>query len=170
MKRLVENYADVGYASADFFVADPEQLESVIQKAQGISSINLNNFIVTANDEVYERVSGSISDIGSLISTIIVLVVIVSVVIIILILSMWMRSRKKEIGILLAVGTSKTAILIQYMLETFFVSVVAFPAAYLISNTVAKACGGLFGKTTKSILVTPQHFILVSAIGIVLVI
>ena len=170
MKKLVENYADVGYASADFFVADPEQLESIIQKTQNLDSINWNNFIVTANDEVYERVSGSVSDIGSLISTIIVLVVIVSMVIIILILSMWMRGRKKEIGILLAVGTSKPAILTQYVLETFFVSVVAFPAAYLISNTVAKACGGLFGKTAESILVTPQHFIWVSAIGIILVI
>ena len=69
MKALLENYEDVGYASADFFVNDPEQLEGIIQQVQKITSINWNNFIITANDEVYERVSSSISDTGTLITT-----------------------------------------------------------------------------------------------------
>ncbi len=71
MKALLENCEDVGYASpADFFVNDPEQLEGIIQQVQKkITSINWNNFIITANDEVYERVSSSISDTGTLITT-----------------------------------------------------------------------------------------------------
>lgn len=96
MKALLENYEDVGYASADFFVNDPEQLEGIIQQVQKITSINWNNFIITANDEVYERVSSSISDTGTLITTLIVVITVVSMVLIILILSMSIRSRKKK--------------------------------------------------------------------------
>lgn len=170
MKQLLENYADVGYSSADFYVTDPEQLETIIQDVQSIDSINWNNFIVTANDEVYERVAGSVSNIGSLISTLIILVVIISVIIIILILSMWMRSRKKEIGILLAIGTSKPVILAQYVIEMLLVSVIAFPASYLFSNKIAGTLGGLFGKAQSSVFVTSWHFIVVAVIGILLVV
>ena len=41
------------FQEADFYVTDAAQLESVINEVQSISSINWNNFIVTANDEVY---------------------------------------------------------------------------------------------------------------------
>ncbi len=169
-RELLENYDDVGYASADFFVSDPEQLELIIEEAQSMKAINWNNFIVRVNDEVYERVASSVSDISTLIASLIVLAVIVSMVIIILILSMWMRSRKKEIGILLAIGTSKGAILAQYVLETLFVTIVAFPAAYLCSNAVAGYLGKLFNMAAGSIVITLQHFMFAAIVGMVLVI
>lgn len=170
MRELLESYADVGYASADFFVSDPKQLELIIGEAQRIEAVNWNNFIVSANDEVYERVASSVSNISSLISTLIIITVIVSMVVIVLILSMWMRSRKKEIGILLAIGTSKGAILAQYIIETLLVTVVAFPAAYLCSNTAAEILGKLFNTAAESIVITSQHFMLVAIVGSVLVI
>jgi len=171
MRELLVNYDDATeYDSADFFVSDPEQLEIVIQNVQNISSINWDNFIITANDEVYERVASSVSDIGSLISTLIVLIILVSVVIIVLILSMWMRSRKKEIGVLLSVGVSKPAILLQYIIETFLIAVIAFPSAYLLSQNVAGSFGSLFGKSATNILVTPQHFMVVAIVGCVLLV
>lgn len=168
MKDLLKNYADVGYASADFFVSDPEQLEPIIQKVQKISSINWNNFIVTANDKVYERVAGSVSDIGSLLSMLLVLITAVGVAVVILVLSMWMRSRTKEIGVLLSVGVSKPSILLQSVVESLLVAVVAFPMSFLFARSAAGSLGGLFGKTAASILVTPQHFMLVAIVGLVL--
>ena len=65
MKKLLENYADVGYASADFFVSDPERLESIIHEVQKINTINWNNFFITANDEVYQNISSALSDISN---------------------------------------------------------------------------------------------------------
>ncbi len=171
MKEMLINYSDSRESdSADFFVSDPQKLEQVIQEVQDIDSINWDNFNITANNEVYERVAGSVSNIGSLISALILLVVIISVMIIILILSMWMRSRKKEIGILLAIGTSKPVILAQYVIETLLVSVIAFPASYLFSNKIAGTLGGLLGKTESSVFVTSWHFIVVALVGIVLVV
>lgn len=170
MKELLENYADVGYASADFFVSDPEQLETIIQQVQKISSIDWNNFIITANDEVYERISSSVSDTGTLITTLIVVITVVSMVLIILILSMSIRSRKREIGVLLAVGITKPAVLLQNILENFLIAVVAFPLAYLFSQQVAGTLGKLFNKAAENVIVTPQHFTLVAIAGSVLLI
>lgn len=170
MKALLENYEDVGYASADFFVNDPEQLEGIIQQVQKITSINWNNFIITANDEVYERVSSSISDTGTLITTLIVVITVVSMVLIILILSMSIRSRKKEMGILLAVGIEKPAVILQYTIETLLIAVAAFPLAYLSSKQFAGMLGTLFGKTAENVIVTTQHFTLVATLGTILLI
>ena len=66
---------------------------------QHIDSINWDNFIITANDEVYQNISSALSDTGTLITTLIVVITAVSMVLIILILSMSIRSRKRETGI-----------------------------------------------------------------------
>ena len=57
------------------------------------------------------------------------------------------------------------AVILQYVLETLLIAVVAFPLAYLSSKQVAGALGTLFGKTAAKVIVTPQHFILVAVVG-----
>ena len=170
MKKLLENYADVGYASADFFVTDPERLESIIHEVQKIHTIDWNNFLITANDEVYQNISNALSDTGTLITTLIAVITAVSMVLIILILSMSVRGRKREIGILLAAGISKPTVVLQYVLETLLIAAAAFPLAYLSSGQAAGILGTLFGKTAENVVVTSQHFTLTATVGSVLLI
>lgn len=170
MKDLLENYADVGYAAADFFVTDPKQLEVIIQQVQNIDSINWNNFQIIANDEVYQNISASLSNTGTLITTLIIVVTVVSMILIIVILSMSIRGRKRETGILLAVGIVKPAVILQYVLETLLIAVVAFPLAYLSSKQVAGTLGTLFGKAAENVIVTPEHFMLVAIAGGILLV
>ncbi len=170
MKKLLENYADVGYASADFFVTDPERLESIIHEVQKIHTIDWNNFLITANDEVYQNISNALSDMGTLITTLIAVITAVSMVLIILILSMSVRGRKRETGILLAAGISKPTVVLQYVLETLLIAAAAFPLAYLSSRQAAGILGTLFGKTAENVVVTSQHFTLTATVGSVLLI
>ena len=170
MKKLLENYADVGYASADFFVTDPERLESIIHEGQKIHTIDWNNFLITANDEVYQNISNALSDTGTLITTLIAVITAVSMVLIILILSMSVRGRKRETGILLAAGISKPTVVLQYVLETLLIAAAAFPLAYLSSRQAAGILGTLFGKTAENVVVTSQHFTLTATVGSVLLI
>ena len=170
MKKLLENYADVGYASADFFVTDPERLESIIHEVQKIHTIDWNNFLITANDEVYQNISNALSDTGTLITTLIAVITAVSMVLVILILSMSVRSRKRETGILLAAGISKPTVVLQYVLETLLIAAAAFPLAYLSSRQAAGILGTLFGKTAENVVVTSQHFTLTATVGSVLLI
>ena len=170
MKDLLENYADVGYAAADFFVTDPKQLEVIIQQVQNIDSINWNNFQIIANDEVYQNISASLSNTGTLITTLIIVVTVVSMILIIVILSMSIRGRKRETGILLAVGIVKPAVILQYVLETLLIAVVAFPLAYLSGKQVAGTLGTLFGKAAENVIVTPEHIMLVAIVGGILLV
>ena len=61
-----------------YYVTDAAQLENVIRKVQSISSINWNNYKITANDEVYQNISSALSDTGTLITTLIVVITAVS--------------------------------------------------------------------------------------------
>ncbi len=159
-----------GISSVDFFVSDAAKLESIVQEVQENTSIDWNSYYLTVNDEVYERISSSLSDTGTLITTLIVVITVVSMVLIILILSMSVRSRKREMGILLAVGIAKPSVILQYVLETALIAVVAFPLAYLSSSKVAGTLGTLFGKAAENVVVTPQHFALVTVAGCILLI
>ena len=170
MKKLLENYADVGYASADFFVSDPERLESIIHEVQKINTINWNNFFITANDDVYQNISSALSDTGTLLTTLIVVITAVSMVLMILMLSMSVRSRKRETGILLAVGIAKPVVVLQYLLEVLLIAAAAFPLAYLSSKQAAGTLGTLFGKTAEHIIVTSEHFMLVVVVGGILLV
>ena len=159
-----------GISEAYYYVSDAAQLDSIIKEVQSISSINWNNYKITSNDEVYQNISSSLSDTGTLITTLIVVITVVSMVLIILILSMSVRSRKREMGILLAVGIAKPAVILQYILETALIAIVAFPLAYLSSRQVAGTLGSLFGKAAENVVVTPQHFALVAVAGGILLI
>ena len=154
-----------GIDSVDFFVSDAAKLESIVQEVQNISSIDWDSYYVTVNNEVYERISSGISDTSTLVTTLVVIVTVVSMVLITLILSMSIRSRKRETGILLAVGIAKPAVILQYAMETMLIAIVAFPLAYLSSKQVAGVLGTLFGKTAANVIVTPQHFMIVALVG-----
>ena len=171
MEAMCVNYGDGNkIQEADFFITDAAQLENVIAEVQNISSINWDSFIISANDEVYQNISSALSDTNTLVTTLIVAITVVSLVLITLILSMSIRSRKRETGMLLAVGIAKPAVILQYVLETLLIAVVAFPLAYLSSKQVAGILGILFGKTEENVIVTPQHFILVAIAGGILLV
>lgn len=170
MDKMVEGWGDDEIEEAYFYVSDAAQLDNVIEEVKKISSINWNNFNITANDEVYQNISSSLSDTGTLITTLIIVITVVSMVLIILILSMSVRSRKREMGILLAVGIAKPSVILQYVLETALIAVVAFPLAYLSSRQVAGTLGTLFGKAAENVVVTSQHFALVAVVGSILLI
>ena len=159
-----------GISEAYYYVSDAAQLERVIEKVQSISSIDWNSFKITANNQVYQNISSSLSDTGTLITTLIVIITVVSMVLISLILSMSIHSRKQEIGVLLAVGTTKPLVILQYVIETLLIAIAAFPLAYLTSRQIAGTLGTLFDKAAESVIVTPRHFVMVTIVGAVLLI
>lgn len=159
-----------GISEAYYYVSDAAQLERVIEKVQSISSIDWNSFKITANNQVYQNISSSLSDTGTLVTTLIVVITAVSMVLISLILSMSIHSRKQEIGVLLAVGTAKPIVILQYVMETLLIAIAAFPLAYLTSKQIAGTLGTLFDKAAESVIVTPRHFVMVVIVGAVLLI
>lgn len=139
-----------GYEYADFYVDDPEQLETIIQNVQKLSNINWNNFNITVNDEVYERAAGSMSNAASLIRTLIIVIIVISAGMVALILSLWLKGRIRETGILMAMGISKPALLLQHVIESALIAVPAFCAAWLISQGTVGWMAGLFDSAMET--------------------
>ena len=65
----------------------------------------------------------------------------VSVTILTLLLTVWIRGRKKEIGILLSIGKNKANIVLQFFTEALTVAVLSFAAAIPFSNLIAEKAG-----------------------------
>ena len=69
--------------------------------------------------------------------------VLVSAGILTLILSMWIKQRRHETGILLAVGITKGRIVFQYIVEIFMIAVLAFGLSYVASSLVSQGISDL---------------------------
>lgn len=159
-----------GYEYADFYVSDPERLETIVQNVQKINSIEWNNFNTTVNDEVYQRSASSMSNVESLIRTMIIIIIAISMGIITLILTMWIKGRMRETGILMAVGISKKSIITQHMIETIIIAAVAFAASWAASPAVARILGTVFNPKLlrETIIVGAADFIAVYGVGSIL--
>ena len=72
-----------------------------------------------------------------LVRTMTVGIIILSIIIGSLAMQMFLKQRKKEIGILLSLGFTPKNILYQIILETFLIAIIAFPMSYFASGYVA---------------------------------
>ena len=171
--KLYVNYDDVGrgqFNVVDFYVENPDNLDSIIQNVQNIKDINWNNFYIYANDEVYQNASSSINNTSTLIIALMVIAIVVSVIIISMIIYMNTKGRRREIGILLSIGKSKTVIISQYILEIFIIAILSFAGSYFFSDMIAGGLGDMFGKISESVVITTEQFITVSVIGMIILI
>lgn len=169
--KLYVNYDDVGngqYDVAEFYVENPENLDSIIQEVQNIKDINWNNFYIYANDEIYQNTQESVDNSSTLIISLIVIAIIVSISVISIIVFMSIKGRRREIGILLSIGKSKATIMIQFIIEMLIISAISFTGSYFFSKLIAGSLGQAFGKVAESVIIQNSQFALITGIGIVI--
>ena len=162
---------DVGSGNfnvVDFYVENPENLDSIIQEVQNIKDINWNNFYIYANDEIYQNTQESVDNSSTLIISLIVIAIIVSISVISIIVFMSIKGRRREIGILLSIGKSKATIMIQFIIEMLIISAISFTGSYFFSKLIAGNLGQAFGKVAESVIIQNSQFALITGIGIVI--
>ena len=74
------------------------------------------------------------------------------VVVLSLILILWLRERIYEIGILLSIGTSKIKIIMQFILEMVFISVLGVITSLFLGNVLLKIIADGFIKSDESMV------------------
>ena len=169
--KLYVNYDDVGngqYDVAEFYVENPENLDSIIQEVQNIKDINWNNFYIYANDEIYQNTQESVDNSSTLIISLIVIAIIVSISVISIIVFMNIKARKREIGILLSIGKSKVTIVFQFIIEMLIIAGISFTGSYFFSKLIAGSLGNAMGKVAESVIIQNNQFALITGIGIVI--
>jgi putative ABC transport system permease protein len=135
-------WSSSGYDKVHYTVNDPSQLESIVDQAKQLKTVDWNSFNIALDDTTYQAAAESLKNMNKLIVILIVVIVIICVAVLSLLLTMWTKSRIRESGILLSIGIGKAKIILQHITEVAMIAVLAFGISYFSSAVVAQRIGG----------------------------
>ncbi|MCI8668089.1 MAG: ABC transporter permease [Lachnospiraceae bacterium] len=164
-----------GYQQLIIYVEDPVSIQNVYDKIAALPELKGKTLKLSIDTEEYDVVSTPLESLQELMSTTIIIISVVSVVILTLLLTIWIRGRKKEIGILLSIGKSKANIILQIFTETFIVAVISFVASIPFSNLIAEQAGAFLvsrvttGTADLNVQIDAAYLLPLYLIGILLI-
>lgn len=166
---------DEGYSQLTIYVEDPVSIQNVYDKISALPELKGKTLKLSIDTDEYDVVSTPLESLQKLVNTTIVIISVVSALILTLLLTIWIRGRKKEIGILLSIGKSKVNIILQIFTETFVVAVVAFAASIPFSNLIAEKAGAFLvsrvttGTANLNVQIDAAYLLPLYIIGILLI-
>ena len=148
--NLQEQQEGVFEGEIAFYIADPLELDTLLERVEAIDSIDWDNHILRENDFQYEQIAGQLQNLQNLAVALIASASALSIVILMLILMMRTRDRIHEAGIYLSVGKSRAEIIGQFTLEVWVLLFVGFLPAFLLWLFCSDTMNGLlFGALTR---------------------
>lgn len=164
-----------GYQQLTIYVEDPISVQNVYDRISALPELKEKTLKLSIDTDEYDVVSTPLESLQELVNTTIMIIAVVSVAILTLLLTIWIRGRRKEIGILLSIGKSKANIILQLFTETFVVAVVAFIASVPFSNLIATEAGEFLvsrvttGTANLHVQIDAAYLIPLYLIGILLI-
>lgn len=164
-----------GYTQIDIYVEDPVSIQNVYDKVKDLPELRGKSLKLSIDTDEYDVVSTPLESLQQLVNITIIIISVVSVVILTLLLTIWIRGRKKEIGILLSIGKSKLNIILQIFTETIVVAVISFVASIPFSFSVAEKAGAFLvsrvttGTANLNVQINAAYLLPLYLIGILLI-
>lgn len=124
------------YITPTFVLNQPEDVESF--KAAALSFVP-DYYKVRADSDAYDAVAGPITFIGSLSNTILYVAIGATILILGLVVILFLRDRKHELGIYLALGEAKWKVVSQIMIEVMSVAFIAITLSLITGSSIADA-------------------------------
>ena len=125
----------------DFHVNDPEELDHIMEQVQEINGVDWNSCTLTCYDKDYQNAKKSLEGLQNIVFIAIAVVSAICFLVLALFMTLRLRSRIHETGIYLAMGISKGAVLLQYLLEVFIVAAIALLLSYGASAAISNQIG-----------------------------
>lgn len=175
MNSLSELYDSEGYDFLDVYTHTPEEAEDLMETIKNLPEVKGKTFTFNLNSEDFDLVSTPLSSFGSMVDTTVFVLTIIGVLIVVLLLVLWTRGRKKEIGILLAVGRSKVEIVGQFLTENILITFLSMIVSAGLSITFADKIGAYIiqkageSATDLTISIATSDMVMVYSIGLALV-
>ena len=175
MNSLSELYDSEGYDFLDVYTHTPEEEKELMETIKNVPEVKGKTFTFNLNSEDFDLVSTPLSSFGSMVDTTVFILTIIGVLIVVLLLVLWTRGRKKEIGILLAVGRSKVEIVGQFLTENILITFLSMIVSAGLSITFADKIGAYIiqkaGESTTdlTISIATSDMVMVYSIGLALV-
>ena len=175
MNSLSELYDSEGYDFLDVYTHTPEEVKELMETIKNLPEVKGKTFTFNLNSEDFDLVSTPLSSFGSMVDTTVFVLTIIGVLIVVLLLLLWTRGRKKEIGILLAVGRSKVEIVGQFLTENILITFLSIIVSAGLSITFADKIGAYIiqkageSATDLTISIATSDMVMVYSIGLALV-
>ena len=175
MNSLSELYDSEGYDFLDVYTHTPEEAKELMETIKNLPEVKGKTFTFNLNSEDFDLVSTPLSSFGSMVDTTVFVLTIIGVLIVVLLLVLWTRGRKKEIGILLAVGRSKVEIVGQFLTENILITFLSIIVSDGLSITFADKIGAYIiqkageSATDLTISIATSDMAMVYSIGLALV-
>ena len=138
------------YQDATFFVNGSQDIDKVMAKVKEISSIDWEAYTLVKSTSNFPALQSSINGIYGVTGNLLIGTLIFGAIVLTLVLFLWINGRRKEMGIMLSMGISKTKIFFQFMTEVLSVSVFSFIGAYFAGSAVSKVMGNSILKQVTS--------------------
>lgn len=159
-----------GYPMIDIHVNDPARINEVYEQINNL--IKGKTLKAEITNEEYETISNPLESMQKMVGGVVTAITVVSIAVLALLLFLWTRGRRREAGILLAIGKSKASIIGQIITENILVAAAAFTASYFITQFIAhQVCAFLLRQTAAEVTelavgVTVNQLIGVYGIGL----
>ena len=141
-----------GYPSIDIHVNDPAKINEVYEKVKSLPEVKGKTLKAEITNEEYESISNPLESMQKMVGGVVTAITVVSIAILALLLFLWTRGRKREMGVLLAIGKSKVGIVGQLLTENLLVAVLAFAASYFITRLIAdQVCAFFIAQTAAEV-------------------
>lgn len=144
------NETSLELGSLDVYVDSAENVEDVLKTIQNLPEIKGKTFTFSTDTEDFDLISNPLSSLQKMVDTAVTVIAITGAAVIALLLILWTRGRKKEAGILMAVGRSKVEIVLQFLTENIFIAIPAAAASFGLSVLLADEVGAFLVSRTSS--------------------
>ena len=116
------------YLDLTIYVEDPVNIRNVYNRIMDLPEMQGKTLKLEMDNSEYEQIVNPLTQVQKVIKILIIVGIIVSIIVLTLILNIWIRNRKQEIAILIALGNSKKNIFGQFLCEVLGVAMFAFVA------------------------------------------
>ena len=126
------------YQYATFWVENVDEYDTVKEQIKK-ADLNWKRYDFIDNTGMSDTMAENFGDLDEMSSIILVLVAVSGTVIIFLVFLFWQKGRVHEIGIFLAIGKSKAAIIAQMMMEGILIGCISFMLATICAPALSKS-------------------------------
>ena len=170
------NETTLELGSLDVYIDSAENVENILETIKNLPEIKGKTFVYSTDTENFDLISTPLSSIQTMVDTAVIVIAVTGAAIIVLLLVLWTRGRKKEAGILMAVGRRKLEIVLQFLVENILVAIPAVAASLGLTALLADKVGSyLVSRTATDVagLSVTIHFadiVAVYGIGVLILI
>ncbi len=160
--------------SLDVYVDSAENVGEIMEKIQNLPEVKGKTLTYAADTEKFDMIANPLSSLQTMIYTAVAVIEAVGAALTTLLLMLWTRGRKKEAGILMAMGRSKAEIFMQFfaenMLPAILGAVTALGLAVLLADKAGTYfTGGAADNMAMSVVILPSDMAAVCGIGALIV-